>query len=63
LVKEYSVENSIEGRWFMAIVLMVLGVMVRNSFEDMLHGSIVYLFRFLIVLSLSLNKNRAGTSF
>jgi hypothetical protein len=30
LVKGSSVEDSIEGRWAMAIVLMVLGVMVRN---------------------------------
>ena len=51
-----SVEHdSFHSQLALAIGLMTIGVIVRNSFDDMFHGPIVYLFLLLVALGFCLN--------
>ncbi len=51
--------HSFNAQLTLAISLMAIGLMVRNCFDDMFHGSIVYLFLLLVALGFCLNPNRA----
>ncbi len=42
----------------LAVGLMTVGVVVRNSFDDMFHGAVVYLFLLFVALGFSLNRHR-----
>lgn len=50
--------DSFHSQLAMAISLMTIGVMVRNSFDDMFHGAVVYLFLLFVALGFCLNRNR-----
>ncbi len=50
--------DSFHSQLALAIGLMTIGVMVRNSFDDMFHGAIVYLFLLLVALGFCLNRNK-----
>ncbi len=50
--------DSFNSQLAMAIGLMTIGVMIRNSFDDMFHGAIVYLFLLFVALGFCLNRKR-----
>jgi O-antigen ligase len=50
--------ESFNSQLAMAICLMTIGVMIRNSFDDMFHGAIVYLFLLFVALGFCLNRKR-----
>jgi O-antigen ligase len=49
-------QNSFPSQLAMAIGLMTVGVMVRNSFDDMFHGPIIYLFLLFVALGFCLQR-------
>ena len=50
------VSNDYKGNVASALLLMVVGVVMRNLFDDMFMGTVTYLFWLLVGLSFSLNK-------
>ena len=49
--------DSFNSQLGMAIGLMTIGVMVRNCFDDMFHGAIVYLFMLFVAMGFCLHHN------
>ncbi len=50
-----------EGQLALAVLLSVVGVIVRNFFDDMFVGTLVYLFWLLVGLHFALKKGRAAS--
>lgn len=50
LLRKFVGHDSFQFHLALAIGLMTIGVMVRNSFDDMFHGPIVYLFLLFVAL-------------
>ncbi len=50
--------ESFHSQLALAIGLMTIGVIVRNSFDDMFHGAVVYLFVLFVALGFCLNRGQ-----
>ena len=50
--------ESFQSQLALAIGLMTVGVIVRNSFDDMFHGAVVYLFVLFVALGFCLNRGQ-----
>jgi O-antigen ligase len=50
-------QNSFPSQLAMAIGLMTVGVIVRNSFDDMFHGAVVYLFLLFVALGFCFQRH------